>query len=578
MKPLKYSLILIYTFAAYGGFSQKEDKLDDHVIEVIGAYKPTISDAFKINELPAIKDSFKIEPRFLYAIESKQILTDFQVEPIKPAKMLDEPLAKLYNSYIRLGFGNYISPYAELFISNLRSKKFNYAAILRHQSSFGKIENEGGKKAYAGYIDNAVSISGKKFLPKKTLYGTVDYRDNTIYYYGYNALDSVMTAPPLEKKELRDKKLTQQFTLASFNGGIKTNYTDKSHLNYDIWLNYYYFQDVFSKNENYGSLNAKLSKYYNKELLGVDTKVDMIQKNFDDTLNAVVKLNPWVSRVTDQWEVCVGLCVFSDVYWDAKFYFYPDVLLQYGVYGKYIVPYIGINGYVEENTYRKIAYENLFIKPGLDIRNTNHKKVLFGGVKGSISSNTFYNVKATLSDLANTYFYVNDTTLTTLNNQVQRLQNQFTFIAADVTLFNIYGEVSVKASEKLNFHLKGNYYYFDNMKSETKAWHIPEYDAVFTTNYNLRNKIIVRADIFVIGDRFAKTFDFSPTGTVNGARNIISKKLNPVVDANLGIEYRYNKILSAFLNFNNIANQTYYRWNNYPMQGFNLMGGITYSF
>ena len=48
------------------------------------------------------------------------------------------------------------------------------------------------------------------------------------------------------------------------------------------------------------------------------------------------------------------------------------------------------------------------------------------------------------------------------------------------------------------------------------------------------------------------------------------------LDINLGAEYRYSKMLSFFVNFNNIANTRYYRWEKYPSQRFNLMAGLTF--
>jgi len=51
-----------------------------------------------------------------------------------------------------------------------------------------------------------------------------------------------------------------------------------------------------------------------------------------------------------------------------------------------------------------------------------------------------------------------------------------------------------------------------------------------------------------------------------------------LVDVNLGLEYRYTKFLSAFLNLNNLAAQRYQRWYAYPTQKFNLLGGLTYTF
>ena len=55
-------------------------------------------------------------------------------------------------------------------------------------------------------------------------------------------------------------------------------------------------------------------------------------------------------------------------------------------------------------------------------------------------------------------------------------------------------------------------------------------------------------------------------------------KLKNTIDANIGIEYRYSKVLSAFINLNNITASKKYYWNFYPTQGFNILGGLTYSF
>jgi hypothetical protein len=54
--------------------------------------------------------------------------------------------------------------------------------------------------------------------------------------------------------------------------------------------------------------------------------------------------------------------------------------------------------------------------------------------------------------------------------------------------------------------------------------------------------------------------------------------LKPVLDFNLNAEYRYNSRISAFLQFNNVATVKYNRYFNYPVQGFQVIGGITARF
>ena len=55
-------------------------------------------------------------------------------------------------------------------------------------------------------------------------------------------------------------------------------------------------------------------------------------------------------------------------------------------------------------------------------------------------------------------------------------------------------------------------------------------------------------------------------------------KLKPFIDMNLGAEYRYNKKVSAFIQFNNFTAKKYQFWTNFPVQSINIMGGVTLSF
>ena len=102
--------------------------------------------------------------------------------------------------------------------------------------------------------------------------------------------------------------------------------------------------------------------------------------------------------------------------------------------------------------------------------------------------------------------------------------------------------------------------------------HKPNYDLTLSGIYNLKSKIIIKADIFAIGSQWALTKD------VETADSITYKPLllKGIVDCNLGAEYRYSKMLSFFINFNNIANMRYQRWERYPTQRFNFMLGLTF--
>ena len=54
--------------------------------------------------------------------------------------------------------------------------------------------------------------------------------------------------------------------------------------------------------------------------------------------------------------------------------------------------------------------------------------------------------------------------------------------------------------------------------------------------------------------------------------------LDSFIDINAHVGYRFNDRLSVFAKANNIANQNYQRWVNFPVQQFQIMGGATYKF
>jgi outer membrane receptor protein involved in Fe transport len=153
-----------------------------------------------------------------------------------------------------------------------------------------------------------------------------------------------------------------------------------------------------------------------------------------------------------------------------------------------------------------------------------------------------------------------------INDTVGKLGNQFIAIYDDAQIIGYHGDLSFKPSEKLNFEGKINLYSY-SMGLQQKAWQKPSLELGLSVNYNLKDKIIVKADVFGNGKRYAK-----PRVATDAPI-----ELQGTADVNLGLEYRYTKILSFFLNLNNLTGSKYFMWNQYPSQGFNFMAGFTYA-
>ena len=529
-----------------------QTKLNEDV-QVIKPYDPTVGDAYKINILPEINDTSGVNNKFSYNVYPKQLPVYFEVSPVIPAKMVGEPITKLYSAYLKAGYGNYNTMLGEAGLNMLRSKNYSGGFYINHLSSIAKLKLSNDFRSPASYSDNKVTLFGKKFFEHSTLSGNAIYSRNALHYYGYNTADC--------NTILKKNDVFQHYNTITGNAGLASNYIDSEHINYNVNLKYEYFEDKYKSYQNLLNASTDLNNFYKNELIGGKIDVLWVNKNsaIDTFNNALVKINPWVSFFGEQWRVKCGLSIETDAYTDSAYYhFYPTVMLQYNVIENFLIPFIGFNGGMIQNHFSKIVKENPYTRPGLQMKNTNNLLNLNAGILGNFSKRVSFLVKGTYGLYEDMYFFVNDAVI----------RNYFDVVYdGEVQLLHFSGEISYKNSEKLNVFLKGNYYKY-TLKTLAKPWHKPEWDVTLATRYNLRNKIVLSFDVFALGNRFAQKYK-SPDS---------SFKLKKIIDANIGIEYRYSKILSAFLNFNNITNSKNYYWNYYPTQGFNMLGGLTYSF
>lgn len=546
--------LLAFSYSSLAQISNKQE------VKVVRAYEPIISDAFKINELPQIVDTSKIVPKFSYDISPVKFETQFYPKNIKPAKLKGEAIPKLYYGYTRLGFGSYLSPLAELAVSSKQSERWQWSTMLHYLSSNGKIKNKNNKKVYAGISNFFVDANAKHFFKNNTVANlSLRYKNNISHFYGYNPnyLGDSLNAP-LKKGDIEKQMLNTFKVSASY----ATNYLDSSKINYTIYVNNLFTQTINKANENILNLGTNINYFFKKEIMGLDIDIKNIKNNgFADTSSYnLAKFSPWVGFFGKKWRIIAGVntAFKSD---ESIYKFYPRVSMHYNIIDYFLIPYFELSGNYKIHTFTDLYAENHFINNDLVVKPTDNKFNLTFGFRGNISSKIAFNLKVDYGKYDNFYFYVNDTNV--------RYHNKFKVVYDNVTLTRFLGEISYKQSNKLQIDLKGNFYSYKLDKIQY-AWHLPKYKISLNTRYSIQDKIIANLNIFNIGKRSVLEYDNQNMPKVS--------ELKGIIDLNIGLEYRYTKILSAFLNINNITAMRYYKWNNYPTQQFNIMGGISYSF
>ena len=533
------------------------DLLPD-TFKVVKEYQPILIDANKIDFDPVVDDELKIDLDLKYTFMNKQLTVSFQVEPIRPARIKGEPLVKLYNGYARLGVGNALLPFGEVYYNNSRSKEYSIGGYARFYN-MAEVNNIEG----IGNSDLNVELFGKRFWKRNTLSSNVSFDRQDFNYYGYYQLNN-----PNGNAELPKKDLEQFYNRFSAQVALKTTKQDSFNLRHSGDIKYELTTNAMGHQENNIVLNANFSQFKNSELYNLDVMVDYNQYQFNKN-TTIIGLKPQVSTIGEKFRINAGLGIYIDADTEADFHFYPIAEIKYNVIDDILVPYIGVNGEKRRVNYASITKENLFAANDIELRNTNEKFNFYGGLRGALSKKLSFNVSGSFKRTTDDYLFVQ------LSDTNRTLSKEYHAVYDEIDELNFTGEMAYRINEKITIYGQADYFVFE-ATDQQEAWHRPDVRASISGAYNLRNKIIIKTDLIYWGEQFAR-------GEVNvdALNNVIDYnvvKLKAIFDANLNVEYRYTKRLSAFVQFNNIGGVNFEKYKDYPTQGFNVWGGVSYAF
>lgn len=522
-------------------------------------FTPSINDASKINSSPTLSDTVYQTPEFQYKIQERKLETPFNVAPIRPAKLVGEPLNKLYPNYLALGMGNYLTPYFEFYHSKLRSRDIKYGVHLKHFSSAGKID----KYAFPAWSQNIAEVYGSKFLKKSVLDVNIGYKRDVNHFYGFmpsNYPDSILP---------KDVDIAQRYNLVNADIHWYRYRLRKSEMNYDIKANYYFINDFYRNSEHKFSANSFLDwetafySKFTKERLGFELNENLFDNIWDTLPSRITNLldvKPYYKFNFGKLSAFVGvnMQVMTDTV--SSINIYPDIRLNLAAIPDVLYFNFNLVGGHHRNSLKSFSDENPFIISQIPLGFTNEKYQINFGLGSSISKSLNFALQFYYSKYEHAPFFIADTN--------SLFNNKFTVVYDDYDELKLQAGFTYRLHEKLRFLLSGNYYVY-NMDTELFPWHKPTYDVSLSGNYNIQDKIFLKAAFVSYGSSNAPIWE-------NGVQS--SAKINAWVDVNFGVEYKYRKKLGIFLNFNNITAARYYRWYNYPSYKFNIMGGLSYVF
>lgn len=532
-----------------------------------------IAPANRITSKPAVVDTVIPTPDVTYPLLSRKMETSILLNQIDAANIKIVPkLDKLYPGYLRLGIGNYTSPLADFYYNSTRNRRVSYGVHLNHFSSWWDVKNASPRT-----FDNSLGkVFGEFYLTDYSIETEFDYQNNGYHFYG---LDDSLDQIPKDSLANRVQYFSGGFKISNYRqkDSSKLMWTAKTRYSYahefqndDVQYNYHARNKMFMLGSEFkykqGMNVYKLDfdiNWYGYKFAEDDVNLDAADRHNDK--NVIVHMRPHIITYGKNWRVLYGadMNIDSPVYpGDKSFKIVPLIEGKYSMFNDILIPYGGITGGVTQHTWYSLNRQNEFMYSGVTLRNTRLFK-MYAGIKGTASKNVTFNLQGHINKWKVLPLFINDSTY--------QGQHRFQVVYDNVDAYGVTASLSYQKLEKLKIDFIGTYNSYVT-ENELFAWHLPELDLTFRASYNLFEKIYAKADVTV------ETGRKSPVYLYNEADDNIEVDMPPLIDANLHLEYRYNKRLSAFIQFNNIGAQKYQRWYRYQVQGFQVLGGVTFGF
>ncbi len=577
MRKIAYYIAITAIFAHLAVtdlLAQRPLEIDE--IQVVAPYEPSISDAFKININPVIADTLTVDMDFNYAIQPRKLVTRFVPEQLTPARMRGEPLPRLYKGLVKAGYGSYQTPYFEGFYNTLRSNEYALGVHLKHRSSGKDIQDY----EHSTFSKNKAHLYGTRFFRNTSLDGQVLFNRDVVRYYGMP--EKFAGQPELipDINTLGDK---QRFDFLSSSVSFGTHHSDSSKTRMQFGLNHYWLADRYDATEHLFGAQAMIGREASRDPFGLASKLylqlDLSANYFYNERTfafthkdhaGIYKVEPTVYAEYNHLNLELGANVSVEDN-NGSYYMraWPLARIEASIIPQRLIFYMGLQGGLERQSLRQLTQTNPFMNPnGSELAFSNHRSEIGGGLKGSVRDVVSFDFSVSNSKIDNYPFFI-----TGLWPSMPPLAFDSRFLVSydDISRLNVRGSIQSRLGERLSVGVTGNYFDY-NLTELLHALHKPSYTLEFNARYNIQDKIILNANLIGRGETWGQ--------------NIVSVDQEPdyyklydfVLDSNVGIEYRYTKILSVFLNFYNIQNQSYEMWSFYPTQGFGVLGGISYAF
>ncbi|HRE50511.1 MAG TPA: hypothetical protein PK339_03760 [Flavitalea sp.] len=546
-KQIKKNIFIAACLALSGVVAFSQDSAKRRTIDITSTFKPVLREAAKINFNAAPPTADTTRPVLNYNIPAENLFFTYQPANLKPLALEMDSLSGWdYSNFIKVGLGNVHLPYIKAGFSFGDGENTFFNLFASHYSSKGKLDFQKNSQTKVG-----ATATYKTFNQHEWNFG-LGFTSDDYFLYGFKP-DSL----PFTKDQLR-----QRFQTIEGRADFRNTVPSSFGLTYRPSVR----ASIFSDNHNprVTEANSVVNLPVQKELgrtaaLNLALNADLTNYRNNDGSgkktqnNNVFTISPSVIIKSSTLFLQAGVIPSWD---NGEFHLLPNAMADITTNDQRFTLQLGWIGYYNKGSYQRFASINPWLARPDSLLNTRVQEG-YVGFKGSMGDHFSYSAKVGYQLHKNIPLFVNDTV------------DGKTFAVIyepKLNILQMHAEAEYRVGEK--FSAKGifNLNNFIKIEQEAKAWGMIPLELGASLRWQVLNDLWFRSELW--------TWNAPGYRTKNGE----AFKGDGAFDLNVGAEFRVAKGFNIWFQMNNILNNKYERWNQYEVYGFQVLGGIVYSF
>ena len=523
------------------------DSIPEKVVTIISAFKPQLKNVAKIGFInaTAIVDTNSVT--LSYQVPSQNLTFQYQPIALVPRAIKIDPNLKITRSAsLKIGMGNYFNQVIQLEGSYVDLKDQEHHMRILNESIAGSHPIQ--KWNTTGMIYNGALSMNKN----KQLHTQFFVNQSNRYRYG---LVPDTTNLPLKNFEQKFTVIGANFSLANKQVSTKPfSYTPILKLNHSQLLDQ-------AKNSTI-DLNSPIQYRFNNIKLHADFNLSYNQylpTNKKSEQNIILQLDPSFEIKKAQFELNVGV---RPTLANGEFAIYPKLELTKQLKDTNYVLHAGWLTSITNNQLIQLIGQNHWISAPSYLPISSIEMKYFD-IQVTVNKRLNYGFNMALNDYRELPFF-NQTKL--LNNPIQEgLKFDIIFEKRAIAI-ELNGDLRYQFSDKLLWKNHFKYIQFNLIRENTQAWGILPFEFNSQLNWVYNKKI-----------QFDGSGQFW-TGAKTSAGLGNAYQLNNTFVLNAGMQYAISNHWTFWGKGENLLNQQYQRWANYPSLGVQFIAGVQYKF